>query len=79
MPRMDGTGPMGRGPMTGAGGGPCNPIGGGNQQPLLSNRGLAGWVWYGICMLPLLRKLPLRDLSDIWFGKGRNKGQGRRS
>ena len=27
MPRLDGTGPMGMGPMTGGGFGPCNPSG----------------------------------------------------
>lgn len=79
MPQMDGTGPMGRGPMTGGGGGRCNPIGGGNQQSLPDNRGLAGWVWYGICMLPLLRKFPVGALWNIWFGKDTSKGQKGRS
>jgi len=50
MPGMDGTGPMGMGPMTGGGRGLCNPLwagywGAGN--PWFRYRGYSPWPAYG--------------------------------
>jgi len=38
MPGFDGTGPLGRGPMTGGGRGYCNPANAGNLPPRCFNR-----------------------------------------
>ena len=48
MPGFDGTGPMGMGPMTGGGFGPCNPATGGNYygQPVYG-AGRGGIPWGG--------------------------------
>lgn len=50
MPGMDGTGPMGMGPMTGGGRGLCNPFWGGYRgamNPWLRYRGYSPWSGYG--------------------------------
>ena len=55
MPAMDGTGPMGMGPMTGGGRGWCNPYLG-NMPPMGGDPrfGLSGWrTPYGYGTRPL--------------------------
>jgi len=50
MPGLDGTGPMGMGPMTGGGRGLCNPLGAGywgGVNPWLGYRGYSHWPGYG--------------------------------
>ena len=50
MPGLDGTGPMGMGPMTGGGRGLCNPLWGGywgGVNPWLGYRGYSPWPGYG--------------------------------
>lgn len=79
MPRMDGTGPLGQGPMTGRGLGPCNtnavdPAQPGAQQPgnwfgrffqgALGGFGLGAWC--------------ARRGGGMGAGRGRGMGRGRR-
>ena len=52
MPGMDGTGPMGMGPMTGGGRGFCNPLWAGSgyrgaMNPWLRYHGYSPWAGYG--------------------------------
>ena len=50
MPGLDGTGPMGMGPMTGGGRGFCNPMWTGYRggvNPWLGYRGYPSWPGYG--------------------------------
>jgi hypothetical protein len=50
MPGMDGTGPMGMGPMTGGGRGLCNPLWAGywgGVNPWFRYRGYPSWPGYG--------------------------------
>ena len=42
MPRRDGTGPMGEGPMTGRGFGPCNPNNQDQKQNFTRGQGRGG-------------------------------------
>jgi hypothetical protein len=73
MPRQDGTGPRGVGPMTGGGKGRCNsdPIGSGNPQCQSNNREFSPWLRLGALLLPLLKQTSLSFLSSI--RSGRNK------
>jgi len=60
MPRFDGTGPMGLGPMTGRGLGPCG-LGLGWRRRFGMGRGLGryfGWVW------PRTEKDQLKALAE---------------
>jgi hypothetical protein len=77
MPAMDGTGPMGMGPMTGGGRGWCNPYYAGIRQPIggypLSRPfgwgipfGYGTWPWPGTPYFRGFRALPTR-----FAGRGR--------
>lgn len=48
MPALDGTGPMGLGPMTGGGRGWCNPYFYGVRPPWWGFPALQPWGWRGI-------------------------------
>ncbi len=78
MPKQDGTGPRGLGPMTGGGRGRCNPdfIGSGDPQCQSDNRGLPTWLRYGALLLPLLKQISSSFFSSIWSGKNKGRGQG---
>jgi len=55
MPGLDGTGPMGMGPMTGGGRGLCNPLWAGYRgagNPWLRYRGYSPWPGYGYSPYP---------------------------
>lgn len=55
MPGLDGTGPMGMGPMTGGGRGLCNPLWGGywgGVNPWLGYRGYSRWLGYAYAPYP---------------------------
>lgn len=60
MPNFDGTGPQGRGPMTGRGQGPCN-TGNGSGRAYGRGRGRGFGRWAGFC--PFFGQ-PLVDESD---------------
>ena len=66
MPRLDGTGPAGMGPMTGGARGRCNPL-----SPLRTDDIPSGYPAYGV--------LP-RFLGRFWPGQSRRPrgGFGRR-
>jgi hypothetical protein len=76
MPGMDGTGPMGMGPMTGGGRGWCNPYTAGWRTPMGYPYSplRMGWggIPYGTGMMPMnpyfggFRPFPYRP-----FGRGR--------
>jgi len=74
MPRMDGTGPAGQGPMTGRGLGPCGT--GGIRTPQ-SNLPQTSWVsrlWGAVGGLGL----GMGRGGGRGLGGGRRQGQGRR-
>jgi len=55
MPGLDGTGPMGMGPMTGGGRGLCNPLWAGDWRgvnPWLRYRGYSPWLGLGYAPYP---------------------------
>lgn len=59
MPRQDGTGPMGLGPRTGRGLGPC---GGGMAWGRGYGRGIG---WQPCCFYPGMRRLTKQEETDI--------------
>jgi len=64
MPGFDGTGPSGRGPMTGRGMGYCAiPLGAGNQPES--------------AVAPLLSVASMRPAYRFFFGRGLRLGRGR--
>lgn len=80
MPRFDGTGPIGQGPMTGCGMGYCAmnlPAPRTNYFP----KGFAGIVGTPInCVLPYYRSLMFKRILGrcfARFGRGRRMGRGR--
>jgi len=88
MPGMDGTGPMGMGPMTGGGRGWCNPYYGGIRPPMsgfpypMEQVSYRPWGWgipYGVGTVPLnpygmgFRTFPFRPFGCA-RGRGRRRG-----
>lgn len=67
MPRMDGTGPAGQGPMTGRGLGPCGTSGAGTPQGIPQQSS----SWFG-----RLLQLGLGGLGLGTYGVGRGGGRG---
>ena len=75
MPRFDGTGPQGAGPMTGRGEGYCVVQLAGPDRPVRGYAGLEGApVWQG----PPSRWPAQRLMATVWprhvFGRGRHWG-----
>lgn len=80
MPGMDGTGPMGMGPMTGGGRGLCNPLWAGYwgaMNPWLRYGGYSPWPGYGYGPYPW-RFGASFPYSATYFGRPR-WGYGARS
>lgn len=64
MPRRDGTGPQGRGPMTGRNMGPCNRSLN-SQVPLQSYVNIAGQILNGIFKVVKNKKLQNQSFKQI--------------
>ena len=82
MPGMDGTGPMGLGPMTGGGRGWCNPYFAGVRSPFGTgipySQPYGGEVPYGGGMRPMYDSYMMRPFAPyVPFGRGRGRGFGR--
>lgn len=79
MPRYDGTGPRGQGPLTGGGRGYCAvELPGPGDAPVVRGfAGLPGWPVYGPAGAPAGYRWPLGAGRRLGRG-GRGRGRGRR-
>lgn len=76
MPRMDGTGPLGQGPLTGRGLGPCGNSGVRIPQLSQSQSSWFSRFWSLFRMGNYFRGVGAGNRRDL--GRGRGQGRGRR-